>query len=113
MDREPRTDPRRPLRETEERPIGVSVPVPISKRLDLLVRRAESSGARVFRKDLVAALILSAPETADELLKLCLRYGKATASEAAVSDEPQAKVLELNRPGPGRRPRDPSRKAGG
>ena|ERR1700741_1234570 len=97
-------DPSQPLRDTEERPIGVAVPVPLSRRLDLLVRRAEAAGARAFRKDLVAALILAAPEEPEELLELFLRYRKATAADAAIEQD-AADVLQLDRAKPGRRPR--------
>lgn len=98
-------DPSKPLREAEERPIGVSVPAPLSKRLDRLVAATEGAGVRVYRKDLVAALILAAPEDPDELLKLYLRYRRAKASEAGMGDGEDATVLELQRPKPGRRPR--------
>jgi hypothetical protein len=98
-------DPARPLQETEERPIGVSLPVPLSRRLDLLVERAERAGARAYRKDILAALILAAPESSEELLKLFTRYRKATAGEARLADEPRAAVLKLQRAKPGRRVR--------
>lgn len=104
MDKE-NLDPTRPLRETEERPIGVSVPTPLSKRLDRLVELAESAGARAYRKDLVAALILAAPESPEELLRLYMQYRTATAADAGIGQEPDAAVLQLQRPKPGRRPR--------
>lgn len=97
------------LRETVERPIGVTVPVPLSKRLDGLVLRAEAAGARVYRKDLVAALILAAPDTPEELLALFTRYRRARAVDAALADGDAGEVLRLERAKPGRRPR---RKAG-
>lgn len=97
------------LRETAERPIGVTVPVPLSQRLDGLVIRAEEAGARVYRKDLVAALILAAPETPEELLALFTRYRQARAVDAALADGEAGDVLRLERAKPGRRPRRQSR----
>ncbi len=105
MARREDVNPNRPLRETEERSIGVSVPLPLSRRLDLLVKRAERAGARAYRKDIVAALILAAPEEPEELLQLFTRYRTATAADAGLADEPGATVLRLQRPKPGRRPR--------
>jgi hypothetical protein len=98
-------DPSRPLRHVEERAIGLQVPVPISKRLDVLVERAEAAGIRVYRKDLVAALILAAPDSSEELMELLVRYRRATASDAAVDSHGTADVLSLDRARPGRRPR--------
>jgi hypothetical protein len=97
------------LRETVERPIGVAVPVPLSQRLDGLVLRAEEAGARVYRKDLVAALILAAPETPEELLALFTRYRQAKAVDAALVDGDAGDVLRLERAKPGRRLRGQAR----
>lgn len=101
-------DPDEPLRDAEERPIGVSIPVPLSRRLDALVERAASAGPRVYRKDLVAALLLAAPEDPDDLADLVLRFGRAKARDASLSGDQDGTVLELARPKPGRRPRRPS-----
>jgi hypothetical protein len=105
MDKRGEINPSRALRDAEQTSIGLTVPVPLSQRLDRLVNRAEQAGARVYRKDLVAALILAAPETPDELFQLFTRYRTATAADAALADEPRAQVLRLERPKPGRRPR--------
>jgi len=98
-------DPGSDLRSSEERPIGVSVPIPISRRLDELVRLAERAGLRVYRKDLVAALILAASEDPKELSKLILGFRTAKAGDAQVEGQSGATVLQLARPKPGRRPR--------
>ena len=60
MARASQIDASRLLQDTEERPIGISLPLPLSKRLDLLVERTERAGARAYRKDILAALILAA-----------------------------------------------------
>lgn len=98
-------NPTRLLRQVEERAIGLQVPAPISKRLDLLVERAEAAGLRVYRKDLIAALILAAPESSNDLMDLLVRYRRATAGDAAVDSHATADVLSLDRARPGRRPR--------
>lgn len=105
MARTSQIDPSRLLQDTEERPIGISLPVPLSKRLDLLVERAERAGARAYRKDILAALILAAPEDPEELLDLFSRYRRATAAEASFAGEPRSTVLRHQRRKPGRRVR--------
>jgi hypothetical protein len=98
-------NPDEALHEAEERQVGVSLPIQISHRLDRLVTLATSGGLRVYRKDLVAALVLSAAEDPDKLTELLLRLGKAKNRDAMADDEQGAKVLRLERPKPGRRPR--------
>src|SRR4051812_33335088 len=98
-------DPQLPLRKSPERPIGVSIPTPLSKRLDLLVELLDDAGVRAYRKDLVAALILAAPDTEDELAALFVRYRKALARDAALGSQPSADVLAFRPDKPGRRPR--------
>jgi hypothetical protein len=98
-------DPCDLLRDVEERSIGVSLPVPVSKRLDRLVELTETEGVRVFRKDLVGALLLAATDDPKALAALLTKYRTATAGDAALSGEPVAEVLELARAKPGRRRR--------
>jgi hypothetical protein len=93
------------LRSSEARQNSFVLPVAVSNRLDRLVERAEQQGIQTSRKDLVAALILTAPEDPPLLLELSLRYGKATTRDAALDGEPETIVLHLVRPRPGRRPR--------
>lgn len=93
------------LREAEEQQVGVSLPIQISRRLDRLVALAGSGGLRVYRKDLVAALVLAATEDSEELTELLLKLGKAKNRDAMADDEQDAEILRLERPKPGRRPR--------
>jgi hypothetical protein len=92
MARTSQIDPSRLLQDTEERPIGISLPVPLSKRLDLLVERAERAGARAYRKDILAALILAAPEDPEELLDLFSRYRRATAEHRPTTPAAKAQT---------------------
>jgi hypothetical protein len=91
------------LRDCQEMAVGLALPLPVTRRLDILVGRAEEEGGRAYRKDLVGALILFAPESATELDDLVRRYRKAQARDALVAGEPAAVVLDATRPRPGRR----------
>jgi len=93
------------LREAEERQVGVSLPIQISRRLDRLIALAEGGGLRVYRKDLVAALVLAAPEDSGELTELLLEFARAKNRDAMADDARGAEILQLERPKPGRRPR--------
>lgn len=95
----------RNLRDSERASSLFNLPVALSHRLNKLVDLTAESGVRVHRVDVVAALILAAPESADELLKLHLEYGKAHVKDAAIEGEPVSNVLHLDRAKPGRRPR--------
>jgi hypothetical protein len=105
MAKQRRIDPKSDLWDAEERPIGISVPIPISRRLDQLVTLAEGTGIRVYRKDVIAALVLAASDDPEDLSKLLHRCRTAKAGEAQVKGASTAMVLELDRPKPGRRPR--------
>jgi hypothetical protein len=93
------------LQRSREFQIGVGLPAPLSGRLDGLVERADAAGARTSRKELLGALLLAATEDGDALAELVQRYRKATASEARIPGQPDARFLEPERPPPGPRPR--------
>lgn len=101
-----RFDPDLLLRKAEERAIGVGIPLPLSRRLDALVEAAEEkSGSRVYRKDLVAALVLAASEDPQALADLVATYRTAKVRDAGLADVPDANVLQLRPPAPGPRRR--------
>lgn len=93
------------LRGSEERQIGVSLPVQVSRRLDRLVDLAADGGLRAYRKDVVAALILAAEEDSSVLSDLLLRFGRARNRDAMVREEQAVPVVHIDRPKPGRRPK--------
>lgn len=105
MTEPPNTPENRALRDSESRQSLFNLPVALSHRLDKLVELTSQAGVRAHRVDVIAALILAAPEDQDALLKLHLDYGKARVKDAAVKDEPIADVLHMSRAKPGRRPR--------
>jgi hypothetical protein len=93
------------LQRCPEFQIGVGLPAPLSGRLDGLVERADAASAKTSRKELVGALLLSAPVEGETLAELVQRYRKATADEAKIPGQPDARFLEPERPRPGPRPR--------
>ncbi len=97
--------PETPLPSCPERSIGLSLPVPINARLDLLVELAEQAGERTSRKEIVATCILGAPDTADELVRWLRIYRRSSADSTATSGAKLEDVLELRPLRPGRRPR--------
>ncbi len=105
MPKRDKINPDELLREAEELQVGISLPIQISHRLDRLVDLAAEGGMRVYRKDVLAALILEATEDSGELTSLLLRLGKARNRDAAGAGERGAEVIQLERPKPGRRPR--------
>ena len=89
--------------------IGIAVPGPLSARLDALVKRAHRSGERTNRKELLAALILSASENEANLSRLVRRYRRARVADAFVANEDPATFLNPARPRGPRRPPTPRR----
>ena len=97
--------PQTPLPSCPERSVGLSLPVPITARLDLLVELAEQAGERTSRKEIVATCILAAPDGADELVRWLRIDRKSPADSAYTSGARVADVLELRPARPGPRPR--------
>jgi hypothetical protein len=90
------------LQDCDELRIGVGVPSPLSARLDLLVEAADAGGARASRKELLAALLLTAPESPEQLSEMIRRYRIAKVGEATVQGFDRQRVLspEATKPGP-------------
>jgi hypothetical protein len=97
------------LTSCDEQAITIGLPGPLNERLDRLVELADAEGARTNRKELVAALVLAAPESAAELASAVIGYRKAKARDAAVSGD-LAAVLQFRRHQPGPRRRTASRR---
>lgn len=95
-----------------ERQIGVSLPSPLDVRLDVLVERAIEAGERTTRKEVLAALVLAAPESGDELAAMLKRLRLARATTAVVEGEDQGRFLvdESAPPGPRSLRKAPGRK---
>jgi hypothetical protein len=98
------------LIEAEETNAAIDWPVAIHHRVDQLVSLAVAEGERTTRKELVAALVLGAPESGDDLGRLLRAYRKSVARDALLNVGRSENVVELRRPGPGPRVRrTPSR----
>ncbi len=97
--------PQTPLPSCPERSVGLSLPVPINARLDLLVQLAEEAGERTSRKEIVAACVLGAPDGAGELVRWLRIYRKSPADSVYTSGPKLGDVLELRAARPGPRPR--------
>jgi hypothetical protein len=82
----------------------VTLPSPVSLRIDALVERARELGASVYRQDLVGALTIKRSPDTDELTSLYTKYSQAQARDAALSGQPLRRVLVTKSPGHGRRP---------
>jgi hypothetical protein len=69
------------------------------------VRRANDAGENTSRKELLAALLLAAPDDPSALSSSVRRYRTATASAVVPADEDPAAYLSERerRPGPRRR----------
>lgn len=96
-----------PLTECPDRQFAFRLPLPLDQRLDDLVDRAISDGLeRTNRRELLAALLLAADFTGEELSDLIRGYRGATAGGAVLSRlEGEGDVIQFARhkPGPRRR----------
>src|SRR5437899_2889722 len=91
------------LQDAPDAQIGVSIPAPLSARLDGLVERAREAGDPTSRKELLAALILGAPDSGDKLSKSLRRFRLARIEEALLPGQDISAAVERRPPGP--RPR--------
>ena len=95
-----------PLRRSPTKPISMTWPSLLSERLDALVDILEEAGVTTNRSELAAAVVLSAPESPDELEALIKRYKTAKAADATLdAGVNPGGILTLTRHGPGPRPR--------
>lgn len=93
------------MRTCEEKQIGISIPTPLDARLDALVRRANAAGESTSRKELLAALLLDAPENPDQLTRALRAYRTARADQVVVDGDPPGRYLTEAEKRPGPRPR--------
>lgn len=94
-----------PLHTCPEFRIGLGLPGPLSGRLDGLVELADAEGAKASRKELVAALLLSAPADGEKLAGVIRDYRKAAVAQAMITGQAETRFLSPQRPAPGPRPR--------
>lgn len=94
-----------PLRESPEQGVGLSLPIPISDRVDALVSLTEAAGDRTNRKELIASLILAAPALSEELAAGLRRYRVAAVRDALLDPERAGDTINVQGRRPGPRPR--------
>lgn len=93
------------LTASKDRQANVRWPIALDYRLDGLVRRANEAGDKTNRRELLAALLLNADSTADELREMLTTYRRATVGQAllgSADDDGTADVIafQSHRPGP-------------
>jgi hypothetical protein len=93
------------LRDCPEKRVGLDLPAPLSERLDDLVRLAEDVGDRTNRKELMASLILAAPEAGESLSALLRAYRQASARAARLDESTDESTIGIRTYRPGPRPR--------
>jgi hypothetical protein len=92
------------LEDVKDKGTSLRWPVPIDHRLDLLVKLGR--GERTNRTELLASLVLTAPESAEELSQIIRRYRSAKVRNALVGEGREGEVISIARPRkPGPRPR--------
>ncbi len=93
-------DPDSRLAEVASKQPGFRWPIPIDSRLDRLVDVANNAGVATTRKELLAALVLTAPAVADSLRNAVVTYRVATVQQAGIGgDVGVAHEYELRKPG--------------
>lgn len=94
------------LSEQRECNLGVLVPVPLSERVEKLAELLYQEGhGSVSRKELVAALLHTAPDDPDALAAKIKAYRTATVRQAYVGELPEGNVVRFPRRAPGPRAR--------
>lgn len=95
------------LRDSKDKQIGIRWPIALDQRLDDLVLLANDSGAGTNRRETIAALLLAADLTGDELLEAIRRFRTAKVKDAPLTPGAHgASILEFRAHGPG--PRTPA-----
>jgi hypothetical protein len=84
--------------------LNVRLPFPVSETLDALVRLANVEGALTTRREVVGALIHTAPREPGGLVEKLSAYRSATAGEAAIGRGDRKRTLTYARHPRGPRP---------
>ena len=97
--------PDTPLSKCSEVRLGLALPFPISDRIDDLVASAEDIGERTNRKEVIAALVLSASLDGTVIANAIRELRKARAKDALAGNQRGAKEIIQRPRNPGPRPR--------
>lgn len=85
---------------SRDKQVGLRLPLAIDQRLDALMARAVDAGERTTRRELLAAIILEAEHTGDELGLLLKKYRRAKVADAILDAEPTNVAYISHKPGP-------------
>ena len=91
------------LRDCPDDKVGTYLPFPLNQRLDALLGRLEPVGTIASRKELLAALILEAPDQIEALEELIHRYRSATVKDAVPNGLDASHFLKRHQRKRGRR----------
>jgi hypothetical protein len=83
----------------------VTVPAPLSDRLNALVDLLDAAGERTSRKELIAALIFATQPLSEQLADMLRAYRHASVRDALVEPDRDAETVQLAPRKPGPRPR--------
>jgi hypothetical protein len=89
--------PDEPFTDCPEVQLNVKLASPLNETLESLVSLANAQGARTIRKEMVGALVYSAPRAGPDLLGMLLTYRAATARDAALDPKDLKRVLNYQR----------------
>lgn len=87
------------------------LPSPVTLRLNCLVDSVQKTGVRTTRRQVVSALVLHCLPGDEKLVEAFDALPTTPAKAATVDGQPQRRVLSLERPKPGRRPMEKTRRA--
>ena len=73
------------LRDSRDKQVGIRWPMALDQRLDDLMERANDAGANTTRRETLAALLLAADYSGDDLVVLIRRYRTATVKDAPLN----------------------------
>lgn len=88
------------LADCPDRQFGFRWPLPLDMRLDQLVERAAEVGEKTNRRELLAALLLNADYTAEELSLMIRKFRLATVGDAVLGADGEIIDFPHHRPGP-------------
>lgn len=96
-------NPHQKAHRTVAKPVAVTWPLPIDRRLDQLVERANEAGAGTSRTELLAAIVAGATVNGHELLQLVVQWRRFSVGDVVLDVDGEADVVYLPRYRPGRR----------
>jgi hypothetical protein len=102
-DREPISlDPSAIADHVPNRNCGVQWPLPVNERLERLVKRANQTGERTTRRELLSAIVATFEASDDEVSQMLRNYRRMTVGEVVGGEDTNVVRIEQYGPGPRR-----------